>query len=82
MYRLQELTTDQDHEDENLIGRRRKKRAFTDVYGEKPLTLYLVIDQSGSIRHSDFDKIILFVKELINRVSNLKIWDLTYCLSV
>ena len=76
-HRMQELTAGQDHEDENLIGPRRQKRAFTDVYGN-PLTLYLVIDQSGSISESDFNNAILFMKELTNRVSSSKICDLNY----
>ena len=81
-HRLQELTTVHDHEDKNLTGSRREKRSFTNDYGKgNPLTLYLVIDQSGSIKQKDFDMAVLFMKELINRVSNSKIpvCDLTYC---
>ena len=46
----------------------RTKRAFTDIYGEKPLTLYLVMDQSGSIQDEDFDNAVRFMKALIDKV--------------
>ena len=66
-HKLDELTAD--HENAMNITHR-EKRAFTDFYNnEKPLTLYIVMDQSGSIAKEHFDYSILFMKTLIKKVS-------------
>ena len=52
----------------NYATHHRAKRAFTDVHGDKPLNLYFVLDQSGSIPLDAFNKSILFMKTLIDKV--------------
>jgi hypothetical protein len=68
------FTEQDDPEDENDVSgrqmwevRERFKYLFAKSYCGKPLTLYIVVDQSGSITN-DFDSVVLFVKELIHQV--------------